>query len=171
MGGINLESLNDPRKLSTDGYIINYKIQKPWKRSLVFIKLVLKLLWWQDVTWTDLRIFIVLILLSLPIPKFAARILVYLITRYLITLLEIWHNYVLIYKHEKNSPDSVFWTLLDSKFCCCFLTWFLFYIIVDLQCCVSFRGIAVIQLYLFFFKWFSHLDYCTILSRVPCDLQ
>lgn len=128
MGGITLELLNDPRKRSTDGCIINYKIQKPGKQSLVLIKLVWKPLWWQDVTWTDLRLFIVLILLSLPIPKFAAGILVYLITRYLIILLEIWHNYVLIYKHEKNSPDSVFWTLLDSKFCCCFFTWFLFYI-------------------------------------------
>ena len=46
-------------------------------------------------------------------------------------------------------------------------TFILFWSIGDLQCCVSFRCTAVIQLYIYliFFKFFPHLDCYVILSR------
>jgi len=54
------------------------------------------------------------------------------------------------------------------------LTFILCWSIVDLQCCVSFRCIAkMLQLYicLFFLKFFPHLGYYRLLSRVPCAIQ
>ena len=54
------------------------------------------------------------------------------------------------------------------------LTFILYWSIVDLQCCVSFRCIAkMLQLYIcrFFLKFFSHLGYYGLLSRVPCAIQ
>ena len=54
------------------------------------------------------------------------------------------------------------------------LTFILYWSIVDLQYCVSFRCIAkMLQLYicLFFLKFFSHLGYYGLLSRVPCAIQ
>ena len=62
---------------------------------------------------------------------------------------------------------------LYTDFLNLFLIFILYWIIVDLQC-VSFRcTYKVIQLYiyLFFFKLFSHLGCCIILSRVPCTIQ
>ena len=52
----------------------------------------------------------------------------------------------------------------------------LYWDIVDLQCRVSFQvWTKVIQLYtymyLFFFRFFSHVGYCRVLSRVPYAIQ
>ena len=46
----------------------------------------------------------------------------------------------------------------------------LYWTMVDLQCCVSFRG-SVLYIYIFFFKVFSHLDYYRILNRVLCAIK
>ena len=50
---------------------------------------------------------------------------------------------------------------------------FTYWSIVDEQCCVSFSKVnqSYICMYLFFFKWFSHLGYYRILSRVSCVIQ
>ena len=51
------------------------------------------------------------------------------------------------------------------------INFFLYWSIVDLHYCVSFRGYTkVIQLYIypFFFRFFSHIGYYIILSRVLC---
>lgn len=92
------------------------KFKKLWKLSLIFISLGLKLIWWQNLTWTDLRIFIILILLRVPIHMFVTGILVYLITGYLITLLEMLRNYMVDVQYMKNPQNSEFQTLLDSRF-------------------------------------------------------
>ena len=47
--------------------------------------------------------------------------------------------------------------------------------VVDLQCCASFRGTAewfmYIWLYSFFFRFFSHMGYYRIYSRIPSAIQ
>ena len=50
-----------------------------------------------------------------------------------------------------------------------FLIFLLYWTVVDLQCCIFQVYSKVIQLYmyLFFFKFFPHLGYYRILSRVP----
>ena len=64
----------------------------------------------------------------------------------------------------------------DSKICQdrtlffpLFLIFLLYWTVVDLQCCIFQVYSKVIQLYmyLFFFKFFPHLGYYRILSRVP----
>lgn len=47
---------------------------------------------------------------------FVTGILVYLITGYLITLLEMLHNYTVDVQYMKNPQNSEFQTLLDSRF-------------------------------------------------------
>jgi len=56
------------------------------------------------------------------------------------------------------------------------LFYFTFYqIIVDLQCCVCFRYTAnwflCIYIYIHFFRFFSHIGYNKILSRISCAIQ
>ena len=52
------------------------------------------------------------------------------------------------------------------------LIFILYWSIVNLQCCISFRCTAMIQLYIHiypsFFRSFIYTDYFRILSRVPC---
>ena len=47
----------------------------------------------------------------------------------------------------------------------------LFYIIIDLQCCITFtyttKWFSYVYI-IFFFKFFSYIGYDRILSRVPC---
>lgn len=47
---------------------------------------------------------------------FVTGILVYLITGYLITLLEMLHNYMVDVQYMKNPQNSEFQTLLNSRF-------------------------------------------------------
>ena len=46
--------------------------------------------------------------------------------------------------------------------------------VVDLQCCVNFRDTAKNLLYVYpflVFRFFSHIDYYKIFSRVPCAIE
>ena len=59
-------------------------------------------------------------------------------------------------------------------FVCLFLNFY--WSIVDLQCCVSFRGTAKVnQLYIYiyplFFRFSSQVGHYRVLSRVPCAIQ
>ena len=65
-------------------------------------------------------------------------------------------------------------------FCCKTLNKFFYWIIVDLQCCVSFtcaaKGLSYtwihcFPLFSFFYGHFSHIGYYRVLSRGPCAVQ
>ena len=73
---------------------------------------------------------------------------------------------------KKLSPNPVWWKLLSVFSSKSLKKIFILY--WDLQCCISFRCTAkwfiYTYIYIFFFRFFSHLGYYRILSRVACAI-
>ena len=88
--------------------------------------------------------------------------------------------YVYIYPLPLEPPPTIpaLWVITEDQaelpvLCSSFRLFFILYwSMFDLQCCIHFRCTAKsFSLYLFSFRFFSHIGYYGALSRVPCAIQ